>query len=56
MKDQRSLSINDFTAINVLSAFKNHLLAQSGKYIPEDLAGELIAQANMLIDALDGAT
>jgi len=44
------------TAMNILNAFKNHVQAQSGKHIPEDLAEELLTQADILIDALNGAT
>jgi len=43
------------TAINILNAFKNQVLAQLGKHIPEELANGLIDQADELIDALNGA-
>jgi len=54
---QRKIDEGQFkTAMNILNAFKNHVQAQSGKHIPEGLAGELLAEANILIDALNGAT
>jgi len=43
------------TAINILNAFKNHVRAQLGKHIPEELANDLIDQADKLIEALNGA-
>jgi len=36
---------NNKTAINILNAFMNHVEAQSGKRIREDLAGKLIVEA-----------
>jgi len=53
---QRKIDEGQFkTAMNILNAFKNHVQAQSGKHIPEGLAAELLAEANILIDALNGA-
>jgi len=43
------------TAINILNAFKNHVRAQLGKHIPEELANDLIGQADELIEALNDA-
>jgi len=46
---------NDAAAINSLEAFINKLEAQRGKKIPADVADELIAKAQEIIDALTGS-
>jgi len=43
------------TAMNILNAFINHVEAQSGKHIPDDLAEDLIDRARELIEDLNSA-
>jgi len=45
---------NDVAAINTLEAFINKIEAQRGKKIPEEIADELIAKAQEIIEALSG--
>lgn len=45
---------NDKAAVNNLEAFINKLESQRGKKIPADVADELIAMAQQIIDALNG--
>jgi hypothetical protein len=47
---------NDVAAINVIEAFINKIEAQHGKKIPEEVANELIAKAQDIIEVLSGGT
>jgi len=47
---------NDVAAINGIEAFINKIEAQHGKKIPEEVANELIAEAQDIIEVLSGGT
>ena len=47
---------NDVAAINALESFINKVEAKRGKKISEEDAGELIAKAQAIIEALSGGT